>query len=255
MAWMTSRPKLIRKLVGGGKPSSLSDTSVESRAATFRKSLSVRRSERAAISPDSGLATPDDRVKRKQKPPSLSRRPNHSRSIDGGPNQSVKSPGPHDRSPSFLKQPLHRGADDPVVLKDDPRLHKRKEPGRGSVAAALDSRDWVKEGDTETTYHRLLRRALFALLGFGRCDVGWRIGSYGGNFTDLIRWVGTDNAEDLRAAHVKCKIADSISAGFPTLKMGAAKLGFADEQNLILCDFTQVPNSASDEHLLAGGFY
>lgn len=75
-----------QKLVGGGKSSSVSDTSIKSRVATYRRPLSVSRIERAGISSDSGMASSGGRVKRNKKPPSLSPRSKHSRSSDGSPN-------------------------------------------------------------------------------------------------------------------------------------------------------------------------
>ena len=161
-----------------------SDTSIESRVTIFRKSLSVRRSDRSSQSSNNDRR--QSRVSRvsrdgrstKRRERDLDR--NNSLSSEGSSvAPTVRSGESFVRLPSFLKQPLPRGTDAPVILKDDPKLHKRKKSGWESVADALASRDGAKEGDSETTYPRLLERTLFALRGFGRFDIAWGIGSYG----------------------------------------------------------------------------
>ena len=71
-----------------------------------------------------------------------------------------------------------------------------------------------------------------------------------GNFTDLIRRIGSDNSEDLRLYHVKCKITNRMAVGFSTLKLGSEKLGWEDEKNLVLGDFAQVSNTELEDHFL-----
>ena len=248
---MSGTAKKVRKKK---KPEhSDTDTSIESRVEMFRKSLSNRKSNRHLSSSSESSSPARRRVSRKTTSRSShggSRKSRRSFSSEGSFALSAKSSVSNVRLPSFLKQPLPRGTDAPVELKEDPHLHKRKKSGWESVADALAARDGPKEGDAEPTYPRLLERALFALRGFGCFDVAWGIGSYGKNFTELIRRIGSDNSEDLRLNHIKCKITNRIAVGFSTLKFGAKKLGFEDEKNLLLGDFTQVSNSILEEHIL-----
>ena len=87
--------------------------------------------------------------------------------------RSGKSRASSVKLPSFLKQPLHRGTEAPVVLKDDPKLHKRKKHPWGGVVDALVAHAGLKEGDTEATYPKLQERTIFALRGFGEFTISW----------------------------------------------------------------------------------
>ena len=55
----------------------------------------------------------------------------------------------------------------------------------------------------------------------------------------------------------KCKITNRITVGFPTPEFATEKLGFGDENNLLLGNFTQVSKSISEERIpvigVAGG--
>ena len=252
----TKRGKKGRKKKRVESSGSESDTSIESRVATFRKSLSLRR--RRAGSSDSGHASSYDQGRRSSHKSSHS--PHHKRSRESGstdasPVPSTRPGASHVKLPSFLKQPLPRGTDAPVILRDDPRLHKRKKSGWESVADALNARDnardGIKEGDNDTAAPRLLGRTLFALRGFGCFDLVWGIGSYGRNFTELIRRIGSGNAEDLRVHQVKCKMTNRIAIGFLTLKMGSKKLGYEDSKSLLSGDFHQAPNAEIEDHFLS----
>ena len=173
-------------------------------------------------------------------------------SSDTSPNPSSKSHSSSVRLPSFPKHPLPRGTDAPVILKDYPRLHKRRKSGWKSVADDLANRDGVKEGDNEPTYPRLMGPAHFDLRGFGCFDITWGIVAYGQNFAEISRRICTDDTEELRLRHIKCKITNRLATGFHMLKMGSGKLGFEDDKNLILGDCAHVSNADIDEHFLTG---
>lgn len=55
-----------------------------------------------------------------------------------------------------LEQPLPLGADAPVVLTGDPRLHIRRMSGWESFAGALTALGGYKGGETGTAYPKLL---------------------------------------------------------------------------------------------------
>ena len=248
-----SRPKGKKKQKSGSiSPNSDSDAIIGSRLDTFRNSLSLRRGRKP--SSDSGKASPSDIRSRHSNSQHSRRRTRDSDLSDHSPDPSSRSQMSQVRLPSFLKQPLPRGTGAPVILRDDPRLRKRRKSGWESVSDALNARgnarDGIKEGESDTTYPRLLERTLFALRGFGCFDVTWGIGSYGENFTELIRRIGSDNTEDLRIRQAKCKITNRIAVGMSTLKMGSKKLGFEDEKNLLLGDFHQVSNAEIEDHFL-----
>ena len=139
---------------------------------------------------------------------------------------------------------MPRGTDAPVILRGDPRLQKRKKSGWGSVDDAFSVRGGIKEGESDPTYPRLSGRTLFALRGFGCFDIAWGIGAYGKTFTELIRHNVSDNADELRLNHTKCKITNRIDVGFSTLQMGTDELRYGGEENLILGDFAHVSTSA-----------
>ena len=107
---------------------------------------------------------------------------------------------------------MSRGDDAPVILKDDSRLHKRKKSGGESVEDALSAREGFKEGESDPTYPRFLERVVFDLRGFGCLDIAWGIGPFGKTFAELIRLIGTCNAEDLRSQHIESE----IPIGFPS---------------------------------------
>ena len=115
---LASRKRRSSKL-----PSWSSSTSIESRVKLFRKSLSRRRSHdsgRDSSSVRSVRRRTGDRAKRRSQSTSSS-------SSSGRATQrSTKSRISSARLPSFLKQPLPRGTESHAVLKDDPKLHKRK---------------------------------------------------------------------------------------------------------------------------------
>ena len=176
-----------------------SDTSIVSRVDIFRKSLSLRMPSGNTSGSGSFSGSPHKggshrRVTRHR----LKRgRPGRSRSGDTSPHHSMSSQGFSAKLPSYLKQPIHRGIDAPVILRDDPRLHKRKTIGRRSVSDALSSIEGSKEGEPDPTYHRLIGRTIFYLRGFGCFDISWGIGTFGKTFSELIRRGGADNSADL----------------------------------------------------------
>ena len=189
--------------------------------------MSLQRERRA--SSDSGeISSSDNRIRRSLKKNNLRRSSHESVSSEPIASPSARSHASQVRLPSFLKRPLPRGTDAPVILLDDPRLRKRRKSGWGSVADALNARDnardGLKGGEASTAYPRLLGRTLFAMRGFGCFDAHWGIGSYGKNFIELIRRIGSDNMEDLRLNQVKCKITNRIDTRFATLKFGSKKL-------------------------------
>ena len=241
------KPRNRKSLNRSSSPNSA--TIIEIRVTAFRKSISTKD---GLPTNSSDCSSAKEEAKRKTR--SQDRVPSkRSRSSDVSPYHSAKPHGSSVRLPSFSKQHLPRGADAPAVLKDDPRLRKRRKSGWGSVADALAARDGFKEGETDIAHTRLLERTLFALRGFGCFDITWGIGSYGKNFAELIRRIGTDNTEDMRVHHVKCKVANRIAYGFSNLKFGSKKLGFEDEKNLILGDFCHVPNAELELHFLVDG--
>ena len=81
---------------------------------------------------------------------------------------------------------MPRGPDAPAILKDDPRIHKRRKSGWEGVADELLALGGIKDYVKETAYPELLERAIVALMGFGVFDVPLGIGPFGGISPNLF---------------------------------------------------------------------
>ena len=209
-----------------------SSTSIESRVKVFRKSLSRRKPrEGSNYETSSAKSSP-----RKCLPRGGGRSGSSLSSSSGRETiRSTKSKGSAAKLPSFLKQPLPRGTEAPVELRDDPKLHKRRNQPCESAAddlVAIVPNPGVKDGESDATYPKLLERTIFALRGFGEFEVSWGIGQYGKSSTDYIRRIGDDNVEDLRVHNARCKITNRSAIGISTLKLGSLMFGLGRWEEL-----------------------
>ena len=143
--------------------------------------------------------------------------------------------------PGFLRQPIPRGTEAPVCIKDDPKLHKRKKKGWECIADALSATQTVREGDKEPSPAKLLGRTVFAMRGFGQWHIEWGVGCYGTSITEFIRNIASDHAEDLRVFNAKCKITNRIAIGMSQLKIGSKIIGQEDEKNCSWVILRQCP--------------
>ena len=230
--------------------SASSDTSIESRVDLFRRSLSKRNSQRS-IHRSSSNGSDGAQGRRRRRPTSFdsSQLDSADDCSDHVSHHSVHS-GSRVRLPAFLRQPIPRGTAAPVEIKADPKLHKRKKRGWECIADALSANHVLKEGEKEATSTRLLERTLFAMRGFGQFKIDWGVGCYGTGFTECIRAIATDHAEDLRLHNIRCKITNRIAHGISNLKCGSKKAGTEDEKNILLGDFAPVPTSVLEDFVL-----
>ena len=153
------------------------------------------------------------------------------------------------RLPGFLKQPLPRGTDAPVGIKDDPNPRKKKKRCRGCSADALTANNAVREGDKEPSNARFLERTLFAMRGFGQWHIEWGAGCYGLAFAEFVRSIGSGHIEDLEFRNAKCKITNRLAVGLSNLKFGSKQFGQEGGKSLFLGDFAPVPNSVLEDHV------
>ena len=229
--------------------SASSDTSVESRVESFRLPLS----KRGAQSSGPRSSSNDSGGTRKRKP----NRPTPRDSTPGGSGDgsgrqsrfSVHSSA-RVRLPGFLRQPVPRGTASPVSIRADRKIHKRKKRGWGCIADALTANQVLKEGEKEATSDRLIGRTLFAMLGFGQFEIEWGVGCYGGGFTECIRAIATDHAEDLRRNNIRCEITNRLAFGISNLKCGSKKFGTEDERSVLFGDLPPVSKAILDDYVL-----
>ena len=227
--------------------SASSDTSIESRADLFRRSLSRRTPQRSVPRSSSNGSDSGRRIRPTSRDIS---QVNSCEDASDHVSHHSAHPGSRVRLPAFLRQPVPRGTDAPVVIRADPKLHKRKKRGWECIADALSANHVLKEGEREATSTRLLGRTLFAMRGFGQFEIAWGVGCYGPSFTECIRSIATDRAEDLSLRNIRCEITNRIAHGISNLKCGSKKAGNEDEKNLLLGDFPPVPTAVLDDFVL-----
>ena len=263
------RRRRRRSSLDSAGTSQSSDTSIESRIKIFRRSLSRRSPRGKRFEQDSSRTSRDylsstTRASRSSNGSAyLRRRNSHHEDQAGQPPSSSGTDVPERRQswsgsglsrriklPGFLRQPIPRGTEAPVCIRDDPKLHKRKKKGWECIADALSATQITKDGEKEPSASKLLERTVFAMRGFGQWHIEWGVGCYGASFTEFIRNIASDHVEDLRLFNVKCRITNRIAIGMSQLKIGSKILGQEDEKNLLLGDFMPVSNSVLEDHML-----
>ena len=214
----------------------------------FRRSLSKRDGRNSGLRSISNGSI-GDRKRKSSRPTSRDSTPAGSDGSDGQSRYSAHSDA-RVRLPGFSKQPVPRGAAAPVSIRADPKMHKRKKRGWECIDDSLSASLALKEGDKEATSTRLQERTWFSMRGFGQFEIEWGVGCYGGGFTECIRSIATDHAEDLRVRNVRCRITNRLAFGLSNLKCGSKKAGTEDERNVMLGDFTPVSNSVMEDYAL-----
>ena len=143
--------------------------------------------------------------------------------------------------PSCFKQASQMAADPLLALKYDPTLRPWSTKQRDDVdkvAAVLPTLHGGGSGNVETDHSKLVERTIFALRGFGEFQVRCGHGAYGKELNACLRRLSAYGQEEVLASVARCLVANRMSYGFPTLKIGTYCRCKEGDKASAIADFT-----------------